>query len=306
MSNDLNWKQAENITALIERAISPDAHVQTNVHLPVIGTNRTRQCDVVIYFGKPPRQTIAIVEVQKRKRKPDITTFHGWVRKMQEVGAQQLFCVSALGYPRSIIDDVQTRIGPTVKLLTLKDLTSVGKVSAFTLAPFMVEASPKYFITDIGIPKVSGIHEVSLSLNTDERIISIANNDEIFSLNELIAIALNNASNLQLPLPHEIENWNQFVTLPLESVFESICFNLVNTKIHVKEWSIGLKLYAEAKHIPIPVTHLEYRQELLDGTIAWVGRTQFKHKGQSFELTIVVRPDEQGYLRDINTWFAPL
>jgi hypothetical protein len=94
--------------------------------------------------------------------------------------------------------------------------------------------------------------------------------------------------------------------LPLESVFESICFNLVNKKIQVKEWSIELKLYAEAKQIPIPVTHLEYKQELLDGIIAWVGRTQFNYKGQSLELTVVVKPDEQGYLRDITTWFTSL
>jgi hypothetical protein len=304
MNNGLDWKKAENIAALIEKAVSPDAHVQTNVHLPVIGTSRTRQCDVVIYFGKPPRQTIAIVEVQKRKRKPDITTFHGWIRKMQEVGAQQLFCVSALGYPKSIIDDVRTRIGPTVKLLTLEDLASVDKTSAFVLAPFIVETYPKYQITDIGTPRLFRTRETSLNLNTAERIISLGTNHKTYSLGELIASALNNAPDLPQPAPHEIENWVQFVNLPLESVFESIWLDTGDERIQVKEWSIGLKLYAEAKNIPIPVTHLEYKQEFLDGTIAWIGHTQFNHNGQNLELTVVVMPDEQGYLRNVRTWLT--
>jgi hypothetical protein len=68
--------------------------------------------------------------------------------------------------------------------------------------------------------------------------------------------------------------------------------------------SSGLKLLVEAKSIPIPVTHLEYKQESLDGAIAWVAHTQFNHKGQSLELIIVVMPDEQGFLRNIRTWLA--
>lgn len=304
MSDILDWKKAENIAALIEKTISPDAHVQPNVQLPVLGTTRTRQCDVVIYFGIPPRQTIAIVEVQKRKRKPDITTFHGWIRKMQEVGAQQLFCVSALGYPKSIIDDVKSRIGPTVKLLTMEDLASVDRTSPVMLAPFLLDTSPKYQITDIGSPKVASTHDTSLSLNTAERIISIGSRNERYCLDELISAALNKVPDLPQPAPHEIEGWAQLITLPLESFFESVWLHLDNESIQAIEWSVGLKLLVEAESIPIPVTHLEYKQETLDGAIAWVAHTQFNHKGQSLELTVVVMPDEQGFLRNIRTWLA--
>jgi hypothetical protein len=304
MSDNLDWKKAENIAALIEKTISPDAHVQTNVQLPVLGTSRTRQCDVAIYFGNPPRQTIAIVEVQKRKRKPDITTFHGWLRKMQEVGAQQLFCVSALGYPKSIIDDVQSRIGPTVKLLTMEDLDSGDRTSPFTLAQFILDTSPKYQITDIGTPKVASARDTSLCLNTGDRIISIGSGNERFSLDELLSTALNNFPNLPQPAPHEIEGWVQLITLPLESFFESTWLHLDNESIQVIEWTVGLRLLVEAKTIPIPVTNLEYKQEALDGAIAWVAHTQFNHKGQSLELTVVVMPDEQGFLRNVRTWLT--
>lgn len=117
-----NWKTAEHIAAMLEKAVSPDAMVQHNVFLPVIGrpNRKPRQCDVVVTYGKEPRTSRAIVEVQKRNRKPDITTFDGWVAKMREVGAQQLICVSEHGYPQSIIDKVALEIGPTVKLMTLR------------------------------------------------------------------------------------------------------------------------------------------------------------------------------------------
>jgi hypothetical protein len=119
-----DWKITEKIIALLEGIITPDAEVEHNVYLPVIGSQsgRKRQCDIVIKYGLEPRQSIAIVEVQKRKKLPDINTFQGWLRKMTEVGAQHLICVSALGYPKSIIEDVATKVGPTVTLTTLKEL----------------------------------------------------------------------------------------------------------------------------------------------------------------------------------------
>ena len=117
------WKLIERITALLEKSICSTANVQHNIKLPVLGSpsGRKRQCDVVITAGDSPRETVTIVEVQKRKGKPDITTFHGWLKKMREVGAQHLICVSTRGYPSSIIEEAN-RIGPTVRLLTLKEI----------------------------------------------------------------------------------------------------------------------------------------------------------------------------------------
>ena len=76
---------------------------------------------IVIVEGKDPRQTISIVEVQKRNSKTDINTFDGWLQKMKDVGAQHLFCVSEKGFPGSIKEKAEV-IGPTVRLLTLKQI----------------------------------------------------------------------------------------------------------------------------------------------------------------------------------------
>lgn len=125
-----NWQSAEQLVSFLEKVISPDSKVEHNVFLPVRGQNRKRQCDVVVRMGKPPREHLIIVEVQKRGRKPELTTFHGWVKKMEEVGANALICVSAKGFPQSIIEDVAMNHGDRVKLMTLSPIDHPGKAWA--------------------------------------------------------------------------------------------------------------------------------------------------------------------------------
>jgi len=123
MADDVDWQLQEKVVALLERHIANSASVRRNVHLPVLksASGRTRQCDVVVVEGKEPRTTISIVEVQKRQSKPDINEFNGWVEKMREVGAQHLICVSSADFPKSI-HEKSDEIGPTVRLLTLRQL----------------------------------------------------------------------------------------------------------------------------------------------------------------------------------------
>lgn len=118
-----SWITLEKLATIVERHIEPNARVRRNVTLPVLGSSsgRTRQCDIVIEAGKKPRVTTSIVEAQKRKDKPEIGEFDGWIEKMREVGAQHLICVSKTGYPKSI-EEKADQIGPTVRLLTLKQL----------------------------------------------------------------------------------------------------------------------------------------------------------------------------------------
>ena len=91
---DKDWKDLERVVQLIEQSISPEAVVEHNQFLPVIGSpsGLKRQCDVVVRSGDKPREVITIIEVQNRTSKPDITTFGGWLEKLDEVGAHQRFC----------------------------------------------------------------------------------------------------------------------------------------------------------------------------------------------------------------------
>lgn len=127
MTKNPNWKLREKVVAIIEQHLGPDAKVEHDVDLPVLKSKkgRTRQCDIVITQGQKPRQTISIAEVQKRDSKPDINTFNGWVEKKNEVGAQHLLCISEIGFPDSIQERAE-ELGPTIRLLTIKQLEETG------------------------------------------------------------------------------------------------------------------------------------------------------------------------------------
>ena len=114
---------SEKLVTIIERHVGANAEVHRDVRLPILGSRirRKAQCDVVIIEGEGARKTISIVEVQKRGRKPEINDFRGWLKKMRDVGAQHLICVSEAGFPDSIEEEADDA-GPTVRLVTFQQL----------------------------------------------------------------------------------------------------------------------------------------------------------------------------------------
>jgi len=116
-----DWKLIERVVALLEETLDPNASINVNEYLPELATGTMRQCDVVIRTGKPPRDTLTIVEVQDRNRKVEYATYEGWCKKREKLGAQQLICVSRVGFPASIHKDAVLR-GHTVRLVTLLEV----------------------------------------------------------------------------------------------------------------------------------------------------------------------------------------
>lgn len=186
------WRLVEEVVALLEQSITPSANVEHNIWLPVIGKQRRRQCDVVITSGDQPRQTVAIVEVQKRNRKPDINTFHGWHRKMQEVGAQHLICVSTKGYPKSIIEEVALTIGPSVKLLTLAELREQKLSGLSFIHPFVFYRVPHITLVSAGPGLKLESHPAAseLTLNSNDRVFTLNKSQDFQSLNGLVQHSL--------------------------------------------------------------------------------------------------------------------
>lgn len=115
-------KELELVITAIEKGLSPDATVEHDVFLPVLTSNngRTRQIDVSIRQGKPPRETLTIVEVQDRNSPVDINTFNGWLCKVEEVGAQHLMVVSRKPFPESIKEKAE-QSGNKVFLIHIKE-----------------------------------------------------------------------------------------------------------------------------------------------------------------------------------------
>ena len=121
-NSEPKWRLVERVVKLLEQAITPDARIKHNVMMPdLTDASQSRECDIVIWTGKLPRETITIVEVQDRNKPFDITTFDGMCTKMRKVGAQHLICVSRQSFPISIKNEAK-RQGPTVRLVLLKDL----------------------------------------------------------------------------------------------------------------------------------------------------------------------------------------
>jgi hypothetical protein len=114
----------EKIVELIERSISPSSVIRQNVLLPVLNsqTERTRQCDVVIESGPEFRRNVTIVEVQDRKSQVNIATFNDWLKKLDDVGANSLICISRKEFPESV-KEVARFQGNRVLLVNLKEET---------------------------------------------------------------------------------------------------------------------------------------------------------------------------------------
>jgi hypothetical protein len=115
------WEFQERVVELLERSLTPDARVRTDKNLPSLKTGHIERFDVVIERGTPPRETLTVVEVQKRGRKVEIGDFRNWLLKRDEVGAQHLICVSEAGFPDSVVDLAKME-GQSVRLLTLSEL----------------------------------------------------------------------------------------------------------------------------------------------------------------------------------------
>ncbi len=302
MTDNPDWKSAEEIAAVLEEALVPTAKVEHDVRLPVIGKRRSRQCDVVITYGEHPRQTIAIVEVQKRRRKPEINTFHGWVQKMREVGAQHLICVSALGYPQSIIDEVQTQHGPTVRLLTLEELEHPSIGGLVAVSPFLIHRKPLFSFESIGkadletdLADIDNLKAVETSINIRDKVFSLDDSPERYSLIDLTdqVVKLRSEFFFQQRLT---EPASYALDVMLGSVSQDLWFHQgeERQKIH----RLPLRIRVEHQITEIPMKFHAYRQEFIDGTLAWIISAKGLVEGDSeISVQLVFRPDQQGFLR---------
>ena len=113
------WKFIERIVAVLEHMLAPGALVQHHQMIPELVSGIPRQCDVVVRYGNPPRQTLAaIVEVQDRDNKVGLETFEGWCAKREKLGAQRLICVSCEDFTEGV-EKSAVSMGDIVSLMTL-------------------------------------------------------------------------------------------------------------------------------------------------------------------------------------------
>jgi len=113
------WKFIERTVAVLEHMLAPSATVQHNQTLHELVSGIPRQCDVVVRYGAPPRQTLAaIAEVQDRVGKVGLQEFEAWCAKREKLGAQRLICVSGEGFTEEV-ETAAKSMGEIVSLMTL-------------------------------------------------------------------------------------------------------------------------------------------------------------------------------------------
>lgn len=317
------WEVNERIAAILEKWLVPNATVRHNVRLPVLGspTRKMRQCDVVIEYGMVPRSSLTIVEVQKRKSKPSITMFHGWVEKMRQVGAQQLICVSEAGYPESIIEDVANKLGPTVKLMTLREIEQTQSLPLILL-PGLIYRKPTFEIVHVGPinrDTSDDIDRMSIEIRSDDKVFSVDDFPETIDLNQLICAALgqrlqpiydldgpfnpavydvqirltqNEKEKIQLRL---LDETVKFILIHIDTARQSVWLNYQNDKIRIREWQITLRITTQFERMDMSYEHFEYRQAEHDGVLAWVATAKSPFNNE--EIQIIFKADENGLLQ---------
>ena len=298
-TSDPDWKATERLVSWLEEIISPEAVIEHNVMLPVLGQERKRQCDVVVRLGKPPRDQFFIVEVQARDSKPDINTFGGWLRKMDEVGANGMLCVSQAGFPSSIIEEVKHRVGPKVKLLTLNE---EGKAN-FTWNQLQLFPQIEYRNFHASIPQLEApVFEDLLLvppylLIDGNALLSLSGKQsETFSISKALNDALHRSDPFEA-IPPEFRDRPLNVRLTLAPKQGTRMWVHVNDAAYsIKQWRFEMAVRRETKLIQMPYTKWNYTQEMHEGELAWFAKAEATVEGTRVDLVMIFVPNADGSL----------
>jgi hypothetical protein len=295
-----DWQLFEQVIELIEKQLDNNAVVERNVNLPDLssGGKRKRQCDLVIRYGQPPRQTISIVEVQKRERKVDLNMFQGWCQKMVDVGAQHLICVSQRGFPKSIIEKAKLK-GPTVRLMTVSSLEhGTSPINIFRQSIFGVETCIlKYENVRIGfargeMPSKDGAPLEQLS---NQKTFQLGEDPKLLSLDDLTLIKL---AQIKEPIAHE-ENYafsERQSSLSASFVNDPYPLYLIigNAKHRIK-LDYTAELITKVREAPIRT--ISYSQHDVEDPLAWLMEGCVEVRGQSCNLRVALFPMDNGDYR---------
>lgn len=304
---DPKWKLAEKVVKLIEQAISPNAQVKHNVWLPdLTKASKSRQCDIVIWSGNPPRETITLVEVQDRDESFDINTFDGLCVKMRKVGAQHLICVSRQDFPESIKTEAKQR-GPTVRLVLLKDLEN-GKwpVNIIDNCAYLF----KQKVIKIGDVKISvkkgGLpSRINSNQTSQDKVIRIEGYQDLHSFNDLINIYFKESDLLKDLIKFEKDS----IEIGCRSM--SIHFPFPGQKLWWEQHDKKNELIAldfvvdiEIEKVKIPIKISSYHQLDDDSALAWVMDITFIYNNQEVKAEAIIVPTDDSNYR-VKVWNLP-
>ncbi len=280
----------EEIVALLERSIDPSARVEHDVHLPILNSKNgdTRQCDIVIRTGIDARETITIVEVQNRNRKPTPNDVGGWIDKLNEVGADKLICVSKKGFSKSVKDRARRSNGK-VRLVQL------SKIPKEKIPLDFLEMHARY--QEFNLKKVlNGVFRLSwIDLDVygiDENKIdtkAIYVNTPVFSYDKKNKINLIDLCSKAIPELHKPEKG--ISKLALNSTDNPLYFFHQNVYIEL-ELELEFEWFVTFTEIPVDI--LSYDQDEY-GTLAWLSKGSINTSNGELSFEVPITKFKNGY-----------
>jgi hypothetical protein len=213
-----------------------------------------------------------------------------------QVGAQHLYCVSMRGYPQSIITEVATRHGPTVRLLTLNEVQSAELPSLVAAGMFYVRHET-ISLAGVGTLVLNSTPSVeSLPFDPESKIFRSGHDPQRLSLNEVLARMSHRISAAFRDQPGALE----VESVTLEVVIRSGWGNDA-LRIHWgAEEFVVLRLPVtftlKVVKTAVPFTTYAYEAQNVDGVLAWVGTARGTVEGHDFEVHFTYKPRPDGRL----------
>ena len=282
-------KYFEEIVELIERSINPGSKVERDVQMPILSSKEgnTTQCDIVITSGEKPRETITIVEVQNRSRKPDPNDVRGWVGKLDEIGAQHLICVSKKGFSKSVKEAARLT-GDKVRLIKLSKVSK----DKIPLDSFKMHASYQEFGLDEILNNsfdISGDDLTVFGLNEDDLgLKELSSGKKIFSYDKKNLLSLEDICANKVTILNTDESGIDTVRIDHNTSFYLYTHNVF----------ISLDLYLEFKwtktFTEIPVDFLSYEQDDY-GVLVWLVQGSLKTWNGIISFRIPAKKFQNGY-----------
>jgi hypothetical protein len=287
------WRTVEKVVAMLEKSLLPESRVQHNVKLPNLRTGHPEQIDVLIETGSEPRIFRTIVEVQKRGKRVNVNDFRGWCKKMSEVAANRLICVSAEPFPISIKDMVAMELGPTVLLVRLQDLASNQwpiqiANNSLKLYKSAIELDKSIVPSFSFAIKNNPFSQRGLQLDAQDKVIRLESRDELVPVGDLLNEGMKvveNAVNMRRlsegihRVPHD---WRPAGV--------SLCLDGMVGLIEV----VRAFYRVEVRSVLFPVEFSSYTQEGHDSSLAWVAQASGMIDGELIQIRFALVPESSG------------
>jgi len=134
----------------------------------------------------------------------------------------------------------------------------------------------------------------------DEKLYEVDGEEKMLALTDLLTPALLKISDT-FYLTGRIEPASYGTEIDLVQFRENLWFRYGGKRYKVR--ALPVKVKVENRIYELPLTCYAYRQEFVDGALAWVTSANGVFDGKDVQLRLVFKPNEAGFLRPVSVEF---